>query len=306
MEIDKHEIILGELRRKALWLQPVMGLRETDLGGLKIARWEISNSAYQCFYQPMLNVILQGVKHSVIGSQKIVYKENQCLVASVDLPSVSYLTGVSAEKPFLAVALPIDQYVISQIISEILPIPFENEPLKGMMILDVDLQILEALLRLVVLMEQPEQKKFMAPMIIREIHYRLLVGPLGNQLRTINTLGTKSNQIAQAIHWLKDHYKNDIKMDELAGLVHMAPSTFRKNFKLVTTLSPLQYQKRLRLHEAQRLMLMEGCTATEACYFVGYESPTQFNRAYKRMFGKSPYKDVKSILDTEGMFTNFS
>lgn len=303
MQIDKYELILAELRHKALNLQPVMGLRETDIGGLKIARWEIANSAYRCFYQPILNVILQGVKHSVIGSQKIVYKENQCLIASVDLPSVSYLTDVSVQKPFLAVSLPINQYVISQIISEISPMQSMNESLKGLVVSDVDPQILEALLRLVNLVEQPEQKNFMAPMIIREIHYRLLVGPLGNQLRIINTLGTKSNQIAQAIHWLKDNYKNDIKMDELADMVHMAPSTFRKNFKLVTTLSPLQYQKRLRLHEAQRLMLMENCNAMAACYLVGYESPTQFNREYKRMFGKTPHQDVQSILAAEKFIT---
>lgn len=299
MEMDRHAFVLGELREKALKLQPITGLREMNIGGLKIARWEISHAAYRCFYQPMLNVILQGIKHSVIGSQKIVYKENQCLIASVDLPSVSYLTDVSVEKPFLAMALPIDQYVISQIISEISPMQSANESLKGMMVSDVDPQILDALLRLVKLLEQPAQMKFMAPMIIREIHYRLLIGPLGNQLRVINTLGTKSNQIAQAVHWLKHNYKNDIKMDALAEKVHMAPSTFRKNFKLVTTLSPLQYQKRLRLHEAQRLMLMENCNAMTACYLVGYESPTQFNREYKRMFGKAPHKDVKSILDTE-------
>ena len=137
-------------------------------------------------------------------------------------------------------------------------------------------------------------------MIVREIHYRLLTSPFGQHIRAINTLGTQSNKIAGAIQWLESNYKNSVKVNELASHVNMGVTAFYANFKQFTTLSPLQFQKKLRLIEAQRLMLIEGLDATRACYDVGYESPNQFNREYKRMFGNSPMKDIKGILHQAG------
>ena len=152
-----------------------------------------------------------------------------------------------------------------------------------------------ALLRLLQLEDRPEEKSFMAPLIIRELHYRLLLGPLGRELRRIITSGSQSNQILRVIGFLKEHYRESAPPEKLAAMAHMAPSTFRRCFKKVTTLSPLQYQKRLQLHEAQRLMLLEGQSAAGAAYAVGYESATQFNREYKRLFGRPPMEDVKRL-----------
>jgi transcriptional regulator GlxA family with amidase domain len=132
-------------------------------------------------------------------------------------------------------------------------------------------------------------------MIIREIHYRLLIGPQGEHLRMVNTLGTQSNQIARSITWLSDNYKEPLQVDELAKKVNMATSTFHRHFRQVTTLSPLQFQKRIRLFEAQRLMLIENEDAAIAGLAVGYESPTQFNREYKRMFGEPPRRHVSQL-----------
>jgi transcriptional regulator GlxA family with amidase domain len=137
-------------------------------------------------------------------------------------------------------------------------------------------------------------------MIIREIHYRLLTGPLGNQLRMINTHGSQSNQIVKAIAWLKAHYNKPVNINALAKMVNMAPATFNRYFRRLTNISPLQYQKRLRLYEAHRLMLTEHQNASSAAIAVGYENPAQFNREYKRMFGEPPGKYVKRLLTVSG------
>ena len=231
-------------------------------------------------------MIVQGFKRSIIGSEEYRYGENHCLVAGVDIPSLNYVTVASPEHPFLGVSLNLDKYLTTQLAAEIPPsFRLGNGSHKGISVAEVDPDVLDAFLRLAELHEKPEQVTVLAPMIIREIHYRLLIGPQGERLRMVNTIGTQSNQIARTITWLRDNYKEPLQVDELARKVNMATSTFHRHFREVTTLSPLQFQKRLRLYEAQRLMLAEDEDATMAALAVGYESPTQFNREYKRLFG---------------------
>ena len=160
---------------------------------------------------------------------------------------------------------------------------------------EVDPDLLDAFVRLAELTEKPEQILVMRDMLMREIHYRLLAGAFGNTLRSLNTLGSQGHQITKAIAWLKEFYKEPLLVEDLANRSHMAPSTFHKYFKRITTLSPLQYQKRLRLGEAQRLMLSEGYDVTQAAMAVGYESATQFIREYKRLFGDPPLRNVMSM-----------
>lgn len=161
----------------------------------------------------------------------------------------------------------------------------------GLSIGELDADLLQCFLRLVELLDKPEQIRIRAPMVIREIHYLLLAGPQGESLRQLNTLGTQSNMIAQAISWLKDNYKEPLHVDELARRANMSSSTFHRHFKEITGLSPLQFHKQLRLHEAQRLMVLENRKASSVSLLVGYESDTQFNREYKRLFGEPPYRD---------------
>lgn len=218
------------------------------------------------------------------------------MVTGVDMPAINYVTGASPEKPFLGVFINLDKYLIAQLAADIPPSSrLENGSYKGMAVAEVDPDVLDAFLRLTELLDKPKQIPVLAPMIIREIHYRLLIGPQGERLRMINTLGTQSNQIAKIITWLRDNYKEPVQVDELAGKVNMATSTFHRRFREVTTLSPLQFQKRLRLYEAQRLMLSENEDAATAGLTVGYESPTQFNREYKRLFGGPPYRHVSGL-----------
>ena len=241
-------------------------------------------------------MIVQGFKRSVIGSEQYRYGENHCLVAGVDVPSVSYITAVSTEQAFLAMSLNLDKYLITQLAAEIPPSSRSgNGSYKGMSVAEVDPDVLDAFLRLAELLEKPEQIPVLAPMIIREIHYRLLIGPQGERLRMLNTFGTQSNQIAKSITWLRDNYKEPLQVDELARTVNMATSTFHRHFREVTTLSPLQFQKRLRLYEAQRRIPAEDEDAAMAALVVGYESSTQFNREYKRLFGEPPRRHVSQL-----------
>ena len=207
----------------------------------------------------------------------------------------------SPEKPFLGMGLKIDKYIVSQLMTE-LPMQAKviDEPVrKGLSVTPIEADILDAFVRLTELLDNPEQIPVLAPMIVREIYYRLLTGPRGKYLRAINTTGTRGSRIAQAITWLRNNYKEPLQVDELAKKVNMATSTFHRHFKQITTLSPLQYQKRLRLYEAQRLMLVENEYASNACLAVGYESPTQFNREYKRLFGEPPARNIHKTRELQ-------
>lgn len=284
------------LKEKLLRWTPEPGRYPTAVEGLTIVRRDEVNQPENCFHKPLVGVIVQGFKRSIIGSEEYRYGENNCLVAGVDLPSVSYITEASPERPFLGLSLSLDKYLITQLAAEIPPSSRPgNVSYKGISIAEVDPDVLDAFLRLAELQEKPEQIPVLAPMIIREIHYRLLIGPQGERLRMLNTLGAPSNQIARTITWLRDNYRGTLQVDELARKVNMATSTFHRHFRELTTLSPLQFQKRLRLYEAQRLMLAENEDAAVAAMAVGYESPTQFNREYKRLFGEPPYRHVSRM-----------
>ena len=161
-----------------------------------------------------------------------------------------------------------------------------------MAVADAEPDLLEGALRLVKLLGKPEQIPMRAPMIMRELHYLLLTGPQGGILRRLHTLGTQNNQIVRAISLLRHNVNAAVRMDDLARQVHMSVSSLHRHFKTVTGLSPLQYHKQLRLYEARRLMLTQRENASGAALAVGYESPTQFNREYKRMFGEPPHRDI--------------
>ena len=282
------------LKNKVLQLFKTPGMFQTEIKGLQVSlRTEPSFNQY-CFYKPMAIMVLQGEKQTVLGSEKFTYTANQLVVTSIDIPTVGSIVEASPEKPFMTVILELDNYIIGQLRSEE-PILSHDAARRGMGITEADETVSDAFYRLVSLLEQPERQKVMAPMIVREIHYLLLTSPLGDILRSVNTKGSQNNQIANAIAWLKENYRQPLKVDELARRFNMAESSFYRHFGKVTSLSPLQYQKRLRLYEAQRLMLSENFDAANAAFEVGYESPSQFSREYKRMFGEPPKTNVNRI-----------
>jgi AraC-like DNA-binding protein len=287
-----------QLKEKLLQWLPQPGRIATSITGLFLSRRDMTNQAESCFYSPTVGIVAQGFKRSVIGNKEYQYGEGYCMVAGVDLPSVNHITEASPEKPFLALSIKLDRYLITQLTTVVPPEPqSEHVSHNGVAVSEVTSDILDAFLRLVNLLDTPKRIPVLAPMIIREIHYNLLLGPYGDCLRLVSTLGTQTNQIAQAISWLRENYREPLLIEKLASRVNMAESTFHRYFRMVTTLSPLQFQKRLRLYEAQRLMLAEDKDAATAALYVGYESATQFNREYKRQFGEPPHRDISRMRE---------
>jgi AraC-like DNA-binding protein len=188
----------------------------------------------------------------------------------------------------------LDRHVLSQLAGGIKP-SHNDKAYKGVTVGDVTSELLEASLRLLNLLDTPERIPVLAPMIIREIHYYLLIGTQGEDFRLLGTFETSNNRIARAISWLRENYKKQIHISELAAQANMPVPSFSRHFKRLTGMSPLQFQKRLRLYEAQLLMLSEDKNAGDAAVAVGYDSPTQFNREYKRQFGESPHRDIKRL-----------
>lgn len=276
---------------------PDVGNYPTAIKGVRIVRRNNPTEFMRCFYNPTCILVLQGLKHMLYGNENIIYTKGQYVVSCTDIPVSSRVAEASEDKPFVVLILELDSNIISNLILETkLPQAVDNKE-KALAIADTDAELLDSFYRLAQLIEKPEaEQNIMSPIIIKEIYYRLLTGPLGNQLRLINTKGTRSNQIAQAISLIKEHYSEKLNMDEVALSVNMAPSSFYRNFKKVTQVSPLQYQKQLKLYEAQRLMLSGNYDAATAGYKVGYESPTQFSREYKKMFGNPPKTNVKNLI----------
>jgi len=265
--------------------------------GFMIARRDTPNIIERCVMKPSAVITVQGKKRFIIGDNMAFTNEaGLSFILGMDFPADCVLLEASPEKPYCSMILELDASLIAQILSALPKEDTNRQNLLAGVGSETDPAILEAFTKLVALLDTPEHIEYLAPLIIKEIHYRLLVSPLGEHIRAIHFAGTQSNQIARAIAWLEKNYKAPLKIEALAHHVNMAPSTFHKNFKRITTMSPLQFQKKLRLFEAQRLMLIEGMDAVSASYEVGYESPTQFNREYKRMFGTSPGKDVRAIL----------
>ena len=285
-----------EIRDIILRIIPDVGNYPTSINGVRIVRRNNPTEFLRCFYNPSCILVLQGLKHMLYGNENIIYGKGQYVVSCTDIPVSSRVAQATEEAPFVVLILEFDSNLISNLLLETKIKNTVDYDAKCLAISDTEEELLDAFFRLAQLLEKSEsEQSLMAPMIIKEIYFRLLTAPLGNQLRLINTKGTRSNQIARAISLIKDKYSEKLNMDDIAQCVNMAPSSFYRNFKKVTRVSPLQYQKQLRLYEAQRLMLSGNYDAASACYEVGYESPTQFSREYKKLFGNPPAKDIKSL-----------
>lgn len=295
MQSERLEKMNEELRAITLEHTPELGTFPTIIPGLSLSRREQGNCEGASIYSTSLAFIIDGQKRSVIGDKEYVYGKNHCLVVGVDVPATFCTIGATHEHPFLSLAVEIDRSVLSDLImqlEEIHGLP-EKPVNEALCVGQVDDDVWEAVLRLMRLLDKPVEAKVLAPMIIREIYFRVLQSPLGTSLREFNAKQGASAQIAKAIAWLRENYASPLSVSELADNVHMGVSTFHRHFKEVTCMTPLQFHKSLRLHEAKRLMLTQKMDATTACYAVGYESPSQFNREYKRQFGLPPYRDIK-------------
>lgn len=285
------------LKRKLFDFTDDSGRFNTDIEGLTITRFNQPHKDDNCFYVPSIGLIVQGDKESVIGETTLNYGAYHCVVNSVDVPSESRVFNVSPDSPFLAISLMIDPKLVCKLNTThpSTSLQTSNGGQLGVSITKTSKDIVEAFTRLIDLLSTPECIPVLAPLYIQEIHYYILTGSHATALRNMATKGLHSNQIAQAITWLRENYAQTIGIDWLAQQVDMALTSFHRHFKQVTSMSPLQFQKSLRLHEAQRIMLTEGKDANTTSFIVGYDSPTQFNRDYKKMFGEPPLKNIQRL-----------
>ena len=269
---------------------------QTAIPGLTLTRLEQPNEPASYMHDPSICLIAQGTKRILLGEDAYVYDAHHYLITSVGLPVVAQVLEASSGTPYLGIKLSLDQRELAQLmVDSELPMARPRQAERGMAVSEVSLPLLSAFSRLIGLLDTPEDIPILAPLIQREIPYRLLRGEQGPRLRQIAAAGSHSHQIARAIDWLKENFTQALRVEELASHASMSTSTFHHHFRTVTAMSPLQFQKWLRLHEARRLMLTERLDATSAAMQVGYESPSQFSREYSRLFGAPPLRDIKSL-----------
>ena len=287
----------AEVARKIAAHIEVDGPVATAVPGLGLSRRTSPTECYSAAYEPELVVFVQGEKRINVGGTTHICNSSNFLLTSVDMPVLGQITGASKSEPFLALFIKLEMPVVREILSqdEFL-VPGVASGTRGIAVGKTTVELLDACSRLLDLLDKPADIPFLGGLMEREIIYRVLRSPLGRHLRAIATLGEQSNRTAKAVAWLKTNYSKPLRVEELASVAQMGVSTFHHQFRSLTAMSPLQYQKRLRLHVARVRMLTEGIDAASAAFDVGYESASQFNREYSRLFGQPPMRDVKASL----------
>lgn len=269
------------------------GIHSTAIPGVSLIRSASPTMPMPVVYEPTLCLVAQGRKQAMLGTTAYVYDPAKYLIASVDLPVMGSVIEASEAVPYLCLALDLDTAVLSELA---LRHPLREEsvsaPPAGITLNDTTPELLDAAVRLAGLLDRPRDIEALAPLVIREMLYRLLTEKGNSLIRQMAQADSRLNQIAKAIAWLRGHYNEACRIDDLVGIAGMSRSSFHAHFKAVTSMSPLEFRNQLRLQEARRLMVTEAVDAAEAGYAVGYESPSQFSRDYARLFGMPPAKDA--------------
>ena len=245
--------------------------------------------------EPVLALIVQGAKRSALGDHIFDYHAGQYLVVTVDLPLTSQITHATPTEPFLAFGLPLQPALIAQLLIEAGPAAVRPHDGPGLATSDADDKLLDAVVRLLRLLDEPRDVPVLAPSVRREIHWRLLNGPQAALVRQIGMTDSRLTIVARAIEWIKTHYDRVIRIDDLAGNVGVSVSSLNRHFRAVTAMSPLQYQKQLRLQKARIQLIAAPHDVAAVGYAVGYDSPSQFSREYRRMFGAPPGQDAERL-----------
>lgn len=292
--ISLNKDLLDRLRELALELAP--GTCALRLGNfdLHVARRSDRGTSSHCFERPLISLTVQGSKLIQACGREFALTPGTLLVTCVDMPSVSSLLDASPQKPYLGFFVELNRNILADLFLKNAASFSGASPEQSAWVMDADDDFMDAFLRLARLAKRPERAKILAPLILRELHCMLLLAPQGGVLSRLYKKGGRDARITDVIAWLRSNLAVSASMNELAKMANMSVSSFHRHFKEITGLSPLQYHKKLRLHEAQRLMLGENQRAAEAALAVGYESITQFNREYRRMFGEPPGRDIAS------------
>jgi AraC-like DNA-binding protein len=274
------------------------GIHTTAIDGLTLYRLSAPTPPVHGIRTPTFCMVAQGSKEAVLGEEIHLHDPSRYLLVSLDLPVAARIVKASPESPYLGFCLDIEPRQISAMLIEMEPQshgssrPLSGLPERSLTLTPTDAPLLAAVLRLLHLLDTPADVSMLAPLALREILYRLLTGTQGVRLRQIAVTDSLTQRISHAIEWLKHHYAEPLSLKTMAHEVCMSVSSLHHHFKAVTAMSPLQYQKHLRLQEARRLMLSEALDAATAGYRVGYQSPSQFSREYSRLFGAPPRRDL--------------
>ena len=289
----------AELARKIASLVGKEENRITYIPGVSLHRRNSPTPPCRMTYHPGIIVVAQGRKQVNLGPTSFIYDESHFLLTAVDLPIVSWVAEATEEVPCLVLSLKVEMSMVRELLSsEEIHVAEAPSDSPAMSIGETTPEFLNACCRLLDLLDSPQDIPFLSSLIQREIIYRILRGPAGARLRAVATLGNQSHRTAKAIAWIAANYAKPLRVEELAQVASMGVSTLHHHFRMLTAMSPLQYQKQLRLQSARNLMLNQGLDAASAAFEVGYESATQFNREYSRFFGQPPIRDIRAIRES--------
>ncbi len=266
--------------------------RDTIIPGVALGFATAPSVPVSTIYEPMICMVIQGAKQVMIGNQLLRYDPATCFVASLEVPATARIIEASPEKPYVAASLVLDRAILAELIAD-MPAGGEGQT-AGFAVSMVTPELLTAWGRLFALLDTPQDVGVLAPLHKREIFYRLLQGAQGGLLRQLVRADSRLSQVRRAVAWIRAHYDQSLRIETLADLAGMSAPSFHRHFKAATAMSPLQYQKTLRLQAARRLMIADADAARTA-YLVGYESPSQFSREYARLFGAPPARDAERL-----------
>ena len=271
----------------------------TCMEGLTILRSNYQRQTNPLLYRPALCITVQGTKTATFGDQCHHYRAGQALLVSVEMPGFGTVTEATPTKPYLGVILELDLAILRAVAIELADPPKPSEVFGcSIFVTDFSGPLTDCVLRLVRLLDTPSAVPVLYPAIMREISYWLLCGPHGGKVIRMTLNNNHEHRILEAIHFLRDHFAKPVRIGDLAAIAGLSPSAFHRQFKAVTSMTPLQYQKQLRLLEARRLMASSATNVEKAAFQVGYESPSQFSREYGRMFGIPPRRDINLLKST--------
>ncbi|MGF6229242.1 AraC-like DNA-binding protein [Inquilinus ginsengisoli] len=285
-------VLLDAVRRYAEAHAGATGAAPTPIPGLTIVRATAPSGLDYAISRPLACLVLQGGKHVAMGTRGFAFAAGDTLLIAADVPTVSQITRASIAAPYLSLVVELDPAVIVDLVSEMGampaadPAPVRIEP--------TDAEVADAALRLMRLLDRPASVPVLQAQLVRELHYWLLAGRHGAAIRRLGWPDGHSRRVARAVAVLRAEFARPLPVERLAAVAGMSPSSFHHHFRAVTSLSPLQFQKQLRLIEARRLMVAEGASAGSAAFAVGYESVSQFTREYGRMFGSPPVRDTRT------------
>lgn len=287
------DILLRSVRRYTEAHCDATGLARTPIRGLFAIRQTTTSELQHAIYRPLVCLVVGGAKEISLSSRSFTHNAGATLLITADVPTVSRITRASPAEPYLSLALYLDPAVIAELSAEMQGAQKgTNAPVR---IDPTDQEVADTALRMMRLLDRPQSVPVLQAQLVREMHYWLLAGRHGSAIRQLGCQESHAQRIARAVAIIREEYAKPLPIERLAEAARMSVSSFHQHFRAITTLSPLQFQKQLRLIEARRLMLTKGVSASHAAYTVGYESVPQFTREYGRMFGQSPVKHLKAI-----------